>query len=141
MPKLSKRKRITLSKIAEICGVSRQVVSMVAAGKKHHSIRYSDETRDRILKVIKDTGYRPNRTVSGFFNHEHGALGLLVRSVYHIQPGVLKGLIVAAKARNQMITIEYLDGNGMPKMVVEDCVDGIILYETVDPEIIKSIHL
>lgn len=48
-------KDITIRKIADLCGVSASTVSNILNDK---SSMYSEEVRQKVLRVIKDTGYR-----------------------------------------------------------------------------------
>ena len=140
MPPRSRPKRITLSKIAEISGVSRKVVSLIVSGKEGGSTRFSDDTRDRVLKVVDETGYRPNRTVKGFFEKRHGVIGVLGHSPYHIALDALATMMTRAHDFDQMLNIEYVEDGKVPRMIAEDCVDGLILFETVDDELMREIR-
>ena len=48
---------LTLERIAELSGVSRSTVSRVISGHK----RVSAAVRERVLKVIAETGYQPDK--------------------------------------------------------------------------------
>lgn len=48
---------LTLERIAELSGVSRSTVSRVINGHK----RVSAAVRERVLKVIAETGYQPDK--------------------------------------------------------------------------------
>ncbi|MEM6391214.1 MAG: LacI family DNA-binding transcriptional regulator [Planctomycetota bacterium] len=50
--------RMTLTKLAELAGVSASTVSHVLNGNPH--TRVSEETRRRIFRVARETNYRPN---------------------------------------------------------------------------------
>ena len=59
-----KRNIISTSRLAEICGVSQGTVDRALNGRKD----ISEKTKERILKVAKEYGYRPNlhaRSMSG----------------------------------------------------------------------------
>lgn len=47
---------ITVKEIAQICNVSTSTVSNILNGKSN----VGEDTRQRVLKVVKETGYRPN---------------------------------------------------------------------------------
>lgn len=49
--------RITQRRIAELAGVSQATVSLVLNGRADASVRIPDETRERVLRVIEETGY------------------------------------------------------------------------------------
>lgn len=55
---IAKNPRITQRRIAELAGVSQATVSLVLNGKAEDtSVRIPEETRRRVLKVIRDTTY------------------------------------------------------------------------------------
>ncbi|MFC5818865.1 LacI family DNA-binding transcriptional regulator [Nonomuraea harbinensis] len=53
----SSGRRLTQQDIARMAGVSQTTVSLVLNGKAESEVRISPETRDRVLQVIRDTGY------------------------------------------------------------------------------------
>jgi DNA-binding LacI/PurR family transcriptional regulator len=59
--------------VARIAGVSHQTVSRVI--NKHPSLR--PETRDRVLAVMEDLKYRPNRVARALGSHRSRTLGVL----------------------------------------------------------------
>ncbi|MEV4066374.1 LacI family DNA-binding transcriptional regulator [Nonomuraea dietziae] len=50
-------RRLTQQDIARMAGVSQTTVSLVLNGRAEGEVRISPETRDRVLQVIKETGY------------------------------------------------------------------------------------
>ncbi len=50
-------RRITQRRIAELAGVSQATVSFVLNDKADGAARIPEETRDRVLKVLRETGY------------------------------------------------------------------------------------
>lgn len=50
-------RRITQRRIAELAGVSQATVSLVLNDKADGAARIPEETRDRVLKVLRETGY------------------------------------------------------------------------------------
>jgi len=64
--------RITQQRIAQLAGVSQSTVSFVLNGRTDGSVRIPQDTRDRILKVIEETGYVADpsaRRLAGADNH------------------------------------------------------------------------
>jgi DNA-binding LacI/PurR family transcriptional regulator len=59
--------------VARVAGVSRQTVSRVI--NKHPSLR--PETRDRVLAVIEELKYRPNRAARALGSHRSHTFGVL----------------------------------------------------------------
>lgn len=68
------RPNITLSEIARIAGVSKMTVSNVINGKKG----VAEETRGRIMEVIRDTGYTANRSARNLASGRTRTIGLVV---------------------------------------------------------------
>src|SRR5262245_13604747 len=70
--------RLTQRDIARLAGVSQTTVSLILNGIP--SVRVSDETRERVLRAIQDTGYvadplarrlqRQNNQILGVFTYE-----------------------------------------------------------------------
>ncbi|MEV4020937.1 LacI family DNA-binding transcriptional regulator [Nonomuraea angiospora] len=50
-------RRLTQQDIARMAGVSQTTVSLVLNGRAEGEVRISPETRDRVLQVIRETGY------------------------------------------------------------------------------------
>jgi LacI family transcriptional regulator len=70
-------KRLTLEEIGEIAGVSRATVSRVI--NNHPNIR--PEVRERVKKVIAETGYQPNLAARSLASNESKILGLIMPSI------------------------------------------------------------
>ncbi len=69
---------LTMSDIASQAGVSRTAVSHVLSGQKTESIRISEMTRQRILDVAADLGYRPNQLARSVASGKSRMIGYLV---------------------------------------------------------------
>lgn len=67
---------VTLSDVAEVAGVSTAAVSLVLNGKKG----VSDETRQRVLSILEETGYRVNRMGRALRQSRTGSIGLYMPS-------------------------------------------------------------
>ncbi len=67
---------VTLSDVAKVAGVSTAAVSLVLNGKKG----VSDETRQRILTILGETGYRVNRLGRALRQSRTGSIGLYMPS-------------------------------------------------------------
>ncbi|GAB3817768.1 LacI family DNA-binding transcriptional regulator [Tessaracoccus terricola] len=67
--------RVTQKTIAELAGVSQAVVSLVLTGRTDSTTRISEETRSRVLDVIRSTGYSADpvaRVMAGKANNLFG---------------------------------------------------------------------
>jgi LacI family transcriptional regulator len=69
-------KKLTLEEVAELAGVSRSTVSRVVNNPEH----VSPKNRERVLKVIKETGYRPNQAARILASRRSNIIGLIIPS-------------------------------------------------------------
>lgn len=69
-------KKLTLEEVALLAGVSRSTVSRVV--NNHENV--SPENRERVLKVIKETGYRPNQAARILASSRSNIIGLIIPS-------------------------------------------------------------
>ncbi len=67
-------KRLTLEEIAELAGVSRATVSRVVNGHPNVSLK----VRERVQKVIAQTGYEPNRAARSLASNRSNMIGLFI---------------------------------------------------------------
>lgn len=70
--------KITMKDIAEKVGVSKTTVSMVV-NKKDSNI--SEETKNKIYNVIKETGYIPNNVARGLNTKKSGSIGMIIPDI------------------------------------------------------------
>lgn len=126
--------RLTVREIAALCGVSQPVVSAVLSGKETGTVRFSEETRQRIEEVIRRTGFRPNRTARNFIGQRHGCIGFLGHQFSRIPSRVFQLLVEKLRGIDLLTMVEMVPHDGsMPRMLAEDCVDAIVTFEDLDP--------
>ena len=65
---------VTLKEIAEKCSVSITTVSNILNGKSNVSLK----TKERVLSVIKETGYRPNYMARGLRASKTNSVGIII---------------------------------------------------------------
>jgi LacI family transcriptional regulator len=70
-------KLVTLKEIARMCDVSITTVSNVLNGKP----KVSEETRQRVLEVVKQTGYQPNYFAQGMRKQKTRIIGIIVEDL------------------------------------------------------------
>jgi DNA-binding LacI/PurR family transcriptional regulator len=128
-------RKVRMADVAARVGVSKAVVSAVLNPHGKSKIRYSEETRQDVLEAVDELGYRLNTTASNFLSGRHGALGLLVPSLGSVPSGVLSSMLKGSRLSGNMLMVEEagLGRTDPPRMFVEDCVDGIILYGCINP--------
>lgn len=81
---------ITLKEIAEQCSVSITTVSNILNGKSN----VSEETKARVLQVIKETGYRPNYMARGLRASKTNSIGLIIDDLMEFSsPDIIDGIM------------------------------------------------
>src|SRR4029077_12173097 len=70
--------RVTIREIADLAGVSIATVSRVVNGRGD----VANETRELVLRVIREHGYTTNRSARGLSAGRTGLVGVLVPLVY-----------------------------------------------------------
>ena len=67
--------KLTIREIADLAGVSTTTVSHILNDKGQ---RFSDETRQRVLKVVEENHFTPNYFASNIINNESKLIGIIV---------------------------------------------------------------
>ncbi|MCH2192500.1 MAG: LacI family transcriptional regulator, partial [Gammaproteobacteria bacterium] len=119
--------------IVEKTGFSRQVVSAVLNNKTGGGVRFSEETRQSILRTVADLGYRPNRSVQTIRTGRHNSIGLLATQTGNLIGDTMSHLIHGAGRFGQLLVVEHVpkDAQELPTIISEDAVDGILVYEVL----------
>ncbi|MBJ6986169.1 LacI family DNA-binding transcriptional regulator [Devosia sp. MC521] len=73
---MAAHKRLTQKDIAQLAGVSQATVSLVLNGSPSDARRIPDDTRERVLKVIRDTGYVADPVARRMVNGLNRILGV-----------------------------------------------------------------
>lgn len=96
---------ITLKEIAHICGVSTSTVSNILNGK--HNV--SEETRQKVLKVIKDTQYQPNSIAQGLRNQKTRLIGIIAEDVsIFTTPAIIESIMGYYETTKYKFVLENL---------------------------------
>ncbi|NLM09845.1 MAG: LacI family transcriptional regulator [Clostridiaceae bacterium] len=82
---------ITLKEIAQICDVSISTVSNILNGKPN----VSEETRQRVLEVVNQTGYKPNYFAQGIRKQKTKIIGIIVEDLNLFSTTPIVGAIMA----------------------------------------------
>ena len=64
------KKQITIKDVAKAAGVSHPVVSAILSGNKS-TVRFSEATKERVLKVAEEMKYKPNILARSFQQKNH----------------------------------------------------------------------
>lgn len=124
------KKRLTISEIAKIAGVSTATVSRYLNG---HFEKMSDETRVKVQQVINDTGYHINRQAQSLKNQTTHLIGMVVADIENIFSSILfKGADKVFEQHGYQILLMNSDNSGdreheQLQRLLDLQVDGIIL--------------
>lgn len=81
---------ITLKEIAEKCSVSITTVSNILNGKSN----VSEKTKQRVLEVVKETGYRPNYMARGLRASKTNSIGIIIDDLTEFSStGIIDGIM------------------------------------------------
>lgn len=102
MTKTHHRRPVTIDDVARLAGVSRQTVSRAINDKPE----IDPQTRDRILRLAQELGYRPSRFARGMVRRDVLTLGLIIADVLNpFFPEVTKGVLDAAEALGWQVVV------------------------------------
>lgn len=82
---LMAKKRVTLRDVAARAGVSRTTASNLVRGEG----RASEETRERVLKVMEELGYVYNRAAGSLRNNSSHTVGVVITNIHRAHFGEL----------------------------------------------------
>ena len=124
-----KKKNTTIRDIAKMANVSYQTVSLVMNGKSG----VSDATRKRVLRLMEELDYRPNRAAQMLSTHRSSILEVITVDV--IYGGRLadstKNMAQAAKEFGYSLLVAEADSEGLEEALdsaAARMVDGIVMY-------------
>lgn len=123
---------MTIKEIAQLAGVSISTVSKIV-NKKDDNI--NPETRNRVLKIVKDYNYSPYSTVKNSQETKTFILGILLKSATRTSQ-LINGVITAAQKNGYsiLITDSMNDPENELKNITSLCknkVEGVI-WEPID---------
>lgn len=134
---------ITIYDVAGAAKVSLATVSRVLNNPE----KVNPETRERVLKVIKELGYRPNAIARGLASRKTTTVGIMMADVTRASTSqLLGGIIDIAKRYNYAIKIFSMAGDSdieeSIRNVVAEQVDGIVFMndelDSSQMEIVKE---
>jgi len=126
---LMSRRRVTIDDVAELAGVSYQTVSRVINNRP--DVR--DTTRERIQKVIDETGYRPSHIARSLATARTATIGLVVPDISNpFFSALARGAEQAASANGYTILLCNTGEDASREIEVlnmlhERYVDGVIV--------------
>ncbi|MEM9629298.1 MAG: LacI family DNA-binding transcriptional regulator [Pseudomonadota bacterium] len=109
--------------IARLAGVSQATVSRVLSGKGY----VAEKTRSKVLKVVKDCGYRPNPFAQAMRTKQSSSVGVAVSRITNpIVPEILEALSNRLAEFGRRVVVWNTDAEG------EEGVIGAIQQRSVD---------
>lgn len=107
--------------------------------------KVNPETRERVLRVIKELGYRPNAIARGLASRKSTTVGIVMSDVSRASTSqLLGGIIDIAKQYSYAIKIfsmlEDEDPNDVVRTVIAEQVDGILfLNDELEHETLNTV--
>ena len=141
-------KRLTLEEIGKLAGVSRSTVSRVI--NNHPNIR--SEVRERVQKVIDETGYQPNSAARSLASKQSKILGLIMPSIVQsaftdpYYPRIIQGISHACNENDYTVSLLLFETkeeeHKMIKRVVgSGLIDGLIITaDTINNPFVPTIQ-
>lgn len=99
----------TLRDVAERSGVSITTVSRILNGRQT-GVPIRDETRQRVLAVAAELGYKPNLLARGLRGSKSSLLGVIARDIadpFHTQ--ILRGINAVSQEREYRLFLGHVD--------------------------------
>jgi len=88
---------ITIKEIAQMCGVSSSTISNILNGKRN----VSEATRQRVLEIVKQTGYQPNYFAQGMRKQKTNIIGILAEDLIQFSsPPIIEGIMAYCEDMN-----------------------------------------
>ncbi len=130
---------VTLKEIAKATGVSFPTVSHVLNPNSSRHNAYSLKTRERILRVATQMGYRPNQAAQTMATGRFGSIALLTTTTdarSYLPEELLNGIQQAASARDLSLVLARLPDERLtseqvlPKILRQTMTDGLLIDYT-----------
>ena len=137
---------VTMADVAKLAGVSSATVSRALA----HSPVVNEETRKRVLEVVKQSGYRINRNAQRLREKRANAIAVVSDSVASTARQVgaptmahtlLSETVKALATREKAVLLLPPDGASLPRcrsLLAEQFVDGLIFLTSRDKELTEQ---
>lgn len=138
-----KMANVTIYDVAGAAKVSLATVSRVLNNPQ----KVNEQTRERVLNVIKELGYKPNAIARGLASRKTTTVGIMLSDVTRASTSqLLGGIIDIAKRYNYSVKLFSMAGDTdieeSIRNVVSEQVDGIIFMndelDTLQMEIVKK---
>ncbi|MFR2755412.1 MAG: LacI family DNA-binding transcriptional regulator [Eisenbergiella massiliensis] len=96
---------VTLKEIAQECNVSATTVSNILNGKP----KVSEETRLKVLEVVKKRGYQPNYIAQGLRNQKTRMIGIIAEDIAQFgTPGIIESIMAFCEENGYRTIVQNL---------------------------------
>lgn len=92
---------LTLKEIAQLCDVSISTVSNILNGKPN----VSEKTRQKVLEVVRQTGFQPNYFAQGIRKQKNRIIGIIVEDLNLFSTAPIVGAIMACCEEHDYRTV------------------------------------
>lgn len=135
---------VTIKEIAQRAGVSVTVVSRVL-NNKDGVISISPECRERVLQIIRETGYRPSAAARALAKGRTDVIGIMVQTTGEralaphgfYAPAFAAAMVQAQRARYSAVAMFFANPAELADMPVmrESALEGVLVLDCVDAEV------
>lgn len=96
---------VTIKEIARECNVSAATVSNVLNGR----LNVSDETRERVLRVVREKGYQPDYVARGLRKKKTNMIGIIAEDICQFStPAIMEGIMKYCEEKKYRTMIQNL---------------------------------
>ena len=127
---MAEKKVYSIAEIAQICGVSKATVSRVINNSPQG---VGPETREKVLKTIRELNYRPNALARSVATSKSGTIGLVIPDVSNFfYPKIIRGVTDYMDSCGYSVIVgnsDYDPGREAQQLLrfIDRRVDGILL--------------
>ncbi len=140
------KRKITIRDVAKKAGLSVSTVSLITNNKPN----VNDETRRKVLEIIKQLGYHAQRSARGLASQSSGNIGFILTEDHFSQAEpfytkIFLGTEFEARNHNFYILLTTVgwtlkDHNQVPRFLLEHNVDGVIIAGKIGASWVDYIH-
>jgi len=134
-------RRATLKEVAKAAGVSLASASYAINGTGS----VGEATREHILKVAAQLGYRPNQSAKAMKTGRTGAIGLILPDLTNpFFPSLAQGVIQAARAHGYSVFLTDTEGSPEAEqrsvsLLIDHGVDGVVWFPIADADTVGKL--
>ena len=138
--------RITIRDVAKKAKVSTATVSLVI----HGNDRISKLTRNRVLKAIEELNYYPSRSARDLVSRKSGNIGFVITEDHFLKTEpfytkIFLGCEFEARKHPYYVLLatinrDYSQDDPLPRFILENSVDGIIIAGSVPDAFITNLQ-